>query len=423
MGQTVVEKIAQAHMAEGPKRPLRAGDFLSIRPKHVMTHDNTAAVLKKFKTIGVKQVYDTRQPVFALDHDIQNTSEQNLKQYLAIETFAKEQSIDFYPAGTGIGHQLMMEKGYVLPGSFVVASDSHSNMYGALGAIGTPVVRTDAAAIWATGEFWWQIPRTIQVGLASGKLRPGVSGKDVIITLCGLYNKEEVLNAVVEFTGDGVRGLTIEERMSIANMTTEWGALVGWFPADPQTFAFLRERRLALGSGADGRLVEGVLRGLEANPPAPDKHAVYAAKIKLELSTVTPHVSGPDTVQVMASVAEMAKKKVAIQKAYLLSCVNSRLEDLGAARRGSRREEGRAHGEILCGGSVERRANARGRKRLLEDAGRGWSDVPAPKLWAMHWVGRGTPRGRGGWNLGNEPELQGTDGIARCKVLPRIPGR
>ena len=330
MGQTIVEKIAQAHMAEGPKRPLRAGDFLSIRPKHVMTHDNTAAVLKKFKAIGVKKVLDPRQPVFALDHDIQNTSEQNLKQYAAIEAFAKEQGIDFYPAGTGIGHQLMMEKGYVLPGSFVVASDSHSNMYGALGAIGTPVVRTDAAALWATGEFWWQIPRTIQVELA-GKLRAGVSGKDVIITLCGLYNKEEVLNAVVEFCGEGVHGLTVEERMSIANMTTEWGALVGWFPADAQTFAFLRERRLALGAAADHRLIEGDLRRLEANPPMPDSDAVYAAKIKLDLSTVTPHVSGPDTVQVMSSVAEIAKKKVAIQKAYLLSCVNSRLEDLAAA--------------------------------------------------------------------------------------------
>jgi homoaconitate hydratase len=162
-------------------------------------------------------------------------------------------------------------------------------------------------------------------------MRPGVSGKDVIITLCGLYNKEEVLNAVVEFSGEGVRGLTIEERMSIANMTTEWGALVGWFPADSQTFAYLRERRLALGAGADGRLVEGVLRGLEANPPMPDPDAVYAAKIKLDLSKVTPHVSGPDTVQVMSSVAEIAKKKVAIHKAYLVSCVNSRLEDLTAA--------------------------------------------------------------------------------------------
>ena len=77
-----------------------------------------------------------------------------------MEAFAREHGIDFYPPGTGIGHQIMVEKGYVLPGTFVVASDSHSNMYGALGAIGTPVVRTDAAAIWATGEFWWQIPRT-----------------------------------------------------------------------------------------------------------------------------------------------------------------------------------------------------------------------------------------------------------------------
>jgi homoaconitate hydratase len=182
--------------------------------------------------------------VFALDHDIQNTSEQNLKQYASIEAFSKEQGIDFYPAGTGIGHQLMMEKGYVLPGSFVVASDSHSNMYGALGAIGTPVVRTDAAAIWATGEFWWQIPRTVKVEL-TGRLRPGVTGKDVIITLCGLYNQEEVLNAAVEFTGEGVAALSMEERMSIANMTTEWGALVGWFPADEKTFAYLRERRAA----------------------------------------------------------------------------------------------------------------------------------------------------------------------------------
>src|SRR3954467_5669347 len=240
MAQTIVEKIAQAHLAEGPKRPLRAGDFISIRPKHILTHDNTAAVLKKFKAIGVKKVLDPRQPMFALDHDIQNKSEQNLKQYAAIEQFAKEQGIDFYPAGTGIGHQLMMEKGYVLPGSFVVASDSHSNIYGALGAIGTPVVRTDAAAIWATGQFWWQIPRTVQVEL-KGQLPKGTTGKDVIIALCGLYNKEEVLNAAVEFCRPGVASLSTDARMSIANMTTEWGALVGWFPVDQTTITYMRQ--------------------------------------------------------------------------------------------------------------------------------------------------------------------------------------
>ena len=163
-------KDRAVHMAEGPDRPLRAGDFLSIRPYHVMTHDNTSAVMKKFKAIGAKRVHDPAQPVFTADHDIQNTEESNLAKYRSMEAFAREHGIDFYPPGTGIGHQIMVEKGYVLPGTFVVASDSHSNMYGALGAIGTPVVRTDAAAIWATGEFWWQIPRTVQVVL-EGKLR------------------------------------------------------------------------------------------------------------------------------------------------------------------------------------------------------------------------------------------------------------
>src|SRR4051794_20408427 len=239
MGQTVTENIAQAHLAEGPKRPLRTGDFVSIRPKHVMTHDNTSAVMKKFKSIGAPKIALPRQPAFALDHDIQNQSEDNQKKYRAIERFAREHGIDFYPAGTGIGHQIMCERGYVTPGSFVVASDSHSNMYGALGAVGTPVVRTDAAAIWATAQFWWQVPRTVQVEL-KGKLQPGVTGKDVIIALCGLFNKEEVLNAAVEFCGPGVESLSMDARMTIANMTTEWGALVGWFPCDLVTIAYMR---------------------------------------------------------------------------------------------------------------------------------------------------------------------------------------
>ena len=103
MPQTVVEKIAQAHLADGPNRPLRAGDFVSIRPFHVMTHDNTSAVMSKFKSMGVKTVFDPGQLVFALDHDIQNQEETNLKKYRSIEAFAREQGIDFYPAGSGIG--------------------------------------------------------------------------------------------------------------------------------------------------------------------------------------------------------------------------------------------------------------------------------------------------------------------------------
>ena len=239
MPQTIVEKIAQAHLAEGPKRPLRTGDFLSIRPHRVMTHDNTSAVMSKFKGIGAKKIHNPKQLVFALDHDIQNKDEANQQKYRAIEAFAKEHGVDFYPAGSGIGHQIMVERGYVVPGSFVVASDSHSNMYGALGAIGTPIVRTDAAAVWATGEFWWQIPRSVQVVL-EGKLPAGATGKDVIITLCGLYNHDEVLNAAIEFSGPGVASLSMDARFSISNMTTEWGPLVGWFPVDEVTIKYLK---------------------------------------------------------------------------------------------------------------------------------------------------------------------------------------
>ena len=332
MPQTIVEKIAQTHLAEGPTRPLRTGDFLSIRPHHVMTHDNTSAVMSKFKGIGAKKINDPNQLVFALDHDIQNKDEANQKKYRAIEAFAREHSVDFYPAGSGIGHQIMVERGYVVPGSFVVASDSHSNMYGALGAIGTPIVRTDAAAAWATGEFWWQIPRSVEVVL-EGKLPAGVTGKDVIISLCGLYNHDEVLNAAIEFSGPGVASLSMDARFSISNMTTEWGPIVGWFPVDEVTIHYLRAVQQRLKAMGVERFSEKDVERWTKNPPRPDAGAVYAARIVLDLSQITPHVSGPDTVQVMSSLAEMEKKKVAIQKAYLISCMNSRLEDLDAAAR------------------------------------------------------------------------------------------
>ncbi len=333
MGQTVVEKIAQTHLAGGPDRPLRAGDFVSIRPRYVMTHDNTSSVMAKFASLGAHRLADPRQLVFALDHDIQNKEEDNLKKYRAIEAFAQTQGVDFYPAGTGIGHQVMVEKGYVTPGSFIVASDSHSNMYGAFGAIGTAVVRTDAAAIWATGEFWWQIPRTVQVVL-QGKLPPGAIGKDIIITLCGLYNGGEVLNAAVEFTGPGVATLSMDERLSISNMTTEWGTLTGWFPADGTTLAYLKRRQGALRrKGIMDRIGDADLAAWAQNPPLPDADAEYAARIELNLDEITPHVSGPDTVQVMSSLRDITARHVQIQKAYLVSCVNARLEDLEAAAR------------------------------------------------------------------------------------------
>ncbi|MBW2732847.1 MAG: homoaconitase [Deltaproteobacteria bacterium] len=371
MAQTIVEKIAQASLSgakeAAPQRELKAGDFVSLQPHRVMTHDNSAAVLNKFEAIGASKLANAEQVVFTLDHDIQNRSEANLAKYARIEAFAKAQGSAFYPAGSGIGHQRMVEDGHVLPGTVCVASDSHSNMYGALGALGTPVVRTDAAAIWATGEFWWVIPHTVQVVL-TGRLRPGVSGKDVILTLCGLYNQGEALNAAVEFSGEGVASLSMDARLSIANMTTEWGALVGWFPVDEVTLAFFEGRRAA----GVTRVREEQLAAWRQDPPRPDAGAHYAARIELDLSGVTPQLAGPDVVQKVTSLAEMASRQVKVHKAYLLSCVNSRSEDLQAAAhvlKGKHVAEGVTLYVAAASGEIEARAREEGSWKIFEEAG------------------------------------------------------
>ena len=385
MGLTLVEKIAARH-ADGlaPGTQVRSGDFISIRPRHVMTHDNTGAVIPKFKQIGATSIADPAQPVFAIDHDIQNTSPENLAKYAKIEAFAREHDIDFYPAGTGISHQIMIEQGYVVPGSMVVASDSHSNLYGAMAALGTPVVRTDAASIWATGVTWWQVPRVAKVVL-KGKLLPGVVGKDVIIALCGLFNKDEVLNHAVEFVGDGAANLPMSARMTIANMTTEWGALAGVFPFDEITMRYLSSRVPEFTSpkrpgkrGAKSRSgytnddIEEWWKNRSELSADPD--AQYAIELELDLATVVPHVSGPNEVKTMVSLPEMERKHVPIQKAYLLSCVNARFEDLRDAAevirtRGGRVAEGVEFYLAPASAETQARAESSGDWQTLIDAG------------------------------------------------------
>ncbi len=373
MAQTVIEKITQAHAVGWPAgSEVRAGAYVTIRPDHVMTHDNTSAVLKKFRGLGAARVHDPAQPVYALDHEIQNDSPENLAKYASIEGFAGEQGIVFHPAGSGIGHQLMCENGFIRPGGFVVASDSHSNMYGGLGCVGTPIVRTDAAAAWATGTFWWQVPAMVRVVL-EGRLRPGVTGKDVILTLCGLYNQGEVLNTAVEFAGPGVATLSVDERLAIANMTTEWGALVGWFPVDEVTVAFLRERAAVLrGRGVTDRLTDAQLDAWAADAPRSDEGATYAAEIVLDLATVSPFVAGPDSVQKAQPLDALAPQGIAVHKAYLVSCVNSRLSDLRAAAavvRGRRVADGVEFYIAAASQTVQAAAEADGTWQTLLDAG------------------------------------------------------
>jgi homoaconitate hydratase len=231
-----------------------------------------------------------------------------------------------------------------------VASDSHSNMYGGLGCLGTPVVRTDAAAIWATGRTWWQVPPIAKVEL-TGQLQKGVTGKDVIIALCGFFNNDEVLNHAIEFTGDGIKFLSIDERLAIANMTTEWGALAGVFPVDEITIKWLRKRAQYIafrgfagvpsdsdGNGIHPRInhnrideLQELINLTEENILSADENAFYTKEIILDLSTIQPYVSGPNSVKVMNPIHFFKENEVKINKAYLVSCVNSRVDDLSEA--------------------------------------------------------------------------------------------
>src|SRR5437667_1740860 len=402
MRQTLVEKIA-TRFAVGlePDQLVRSGDFVTIRPKHVMTHDNTGAVIPKFKQIGATRIFDPRQPVFAIDHDIENLSPENLGKYARIDAFAREHGIDFYPAGSGISHQVMVEQGYVIPGALVVGSDSHSNLYGAISALGTPVVRTDAAGIWATGVTWWQVPPVAKVVL-KGKLSAGVVGKDVIIALCGLFNKDEVLNHAVEFMGNGVANLPMSARMTIANMTTEWGALAGVFPFDEVTVNYLRSRVGEFTSpkrpGKRGPTSRSGYTNIDIDEWwknrsdfTADADANYAIELELDLATVVPHVSGPNEVKTMVSLPEMQRKHVPIQKAYLLSCVNARFEDLHDAAevvraRGGHVADGVEFYLAAASAEVQAKSEKNGDWQTLLDAGA----IPLPSgCGACIGLGRG----------------------------------
>ncbi len=397
---TTVEKIA-TRFAVGlaPGQPVRQGDFVTIRPKHVMTHDNTGAVIPKFKEIfkatdtggtPVPRIAHPNQPVFAIDHDIQNVTPENLGKYAKIGSFANEHGIDFYPAGTGISHQVMVEQGYVVPGSMVVGSDSHSNLYGALCCLGTPVVRTDAASIWATGVTWWQCPPVARVVL-KGSLRPGVVGKDVIVALCGLFNHDEVLNHAVEFVldapalraGSESGSLTIDQRMSISNMTTEWGALAGLFPFDEvcRDYLYSRADSFAKGRrpgtrrpGSLGTYTRADVDGWwsRRSELLADAGAHYAIELELDLASIVPHVSGPNDVKTMHALPEIEQRHVTINKAWLMSCVNARYEDLAAAAavvRGRTTAPGVEFYLAAASAETQQRAQREGVWQHLLDAG------------------------------------------------------
>jgi homoaconitate hydratase len=339
MGRTFVEIVVEQHAAGRPLlRAPRPGDIVWLCPKKLMTHDNTSAILARFRSMGASRVADPSRCVIVLDHDIQNKAPSNMAKYAAIEAFAREQNIEFHAAGTGIGHQVMIERGHVKASELCVAADSHANMYGALGALGVAVSRSDAAGIWASGMFWWEVPQSVRV-VFEGRLPPGATAKDVALLLCSLY-PDDVVGAVVEFDGPGVTTLSRDDRLTLSNLTTEWGAIGGVFPA-------------------------------EGSVP-PDAEASYAATITFDLSAVSPHVSGPDTLSHAAPVGALAPGRIAIQKAYLVSCANGRLSDLDAAAavlRGRRVAPGVSLYVAAASARVQRDAEASGAWPTLLEAG------------------------------------------------------
>lgn len=340
--QTLTEKIVQRYAVGLPEGKLvQSGDYISLAPEYCMTHDNSWPIILRYMSIGATQIHRPQQLVMALDHDVQNISESNLKKYQQIEAFAKLHGIHFYPAGRGIGHQIMVEEGYAWPNTLAVASDSHANMYGGVACLSTALVRSDASSIFATGRTWWKIPPIAKMTF-TGSLPPGVTGKDVIVALCGLFNQDQVLNHAIEFTGsdEAMQSLTIDDRLTIANMTTEWGSNTALFPMDAVLRRWLEEKIARAAQNPElpsttGRLSKQRLEASFSNILRADPGARYAKRFYLNLSTLAPYVSGPNSVKVATPLHKLPT--ISIDKAYLVSCTNSRASDLAAAAQVFRR--------------------------------------------------------------------------------------
>ncbi|EXJ80711.1 homoaconitase [Capronia epimyces CBS 606.96] len=319
--QTLTEKILQRHSVDLPQgKVVRSGDYVQIQPHRCMTHDNTWPVAMRFMSTGATKIKDPDQLVFALDHDVQNKSASNLKKYEQIQEFAKKHGV---------------EELFVWPGTLCVGSDSHSNMYGALGSLGVALVRTDAAGIFATGKSWFQCPPVVQVNLL-GTLPPGVRGKDVIIALCGLFPLD-VLNHSVEFVGseETMASIPMDDRLTISNMSTEWSATSAMFPIDTTLERWLRykatEAAMLEDRSTRQRITHEMVDELFANPLRADPGAHYAKKLYLNLSTLSPYISGPNSVKISTPLHDLATQNIKIDKGYIVSCTNSRSSDLKAA--------------------------------------------------------------------------------------------
>ena len=308
MGQTFVEKVFSKKLG----RTIREGEIVEVEPDVAMSHDNTAAISIKFRDIGVDRVYNPDIHVIVLDHAAPAPSEKYALNQKIVREFVRQFKLPhFYDVNKGICHQVLAEEGFVLPGTIMVGSDSHTTTYGAFGAFGTGIGRSEMAVIFATGKIWFRVPESIKITV-KGKLPEGIASKDLILHIIGDLGADGALYKSVEFYGETIESLSIGSRMTIANMTIEMGGKNGFIPPDDKTLEWLKPRAR--------KPFEVVLA---------DPDAKYEQKLEYDVSSLEPQVACPHTVDNVKPVSEVEGTKV--HQAFLGSCVNGRLEDIAAA--------------------------------------------------------------------------------------------
>ena len=311
MGMTMTQKILAAHAGLDS---VKAGDLIEAKLDLVLGNDVTTPVaVKEFDKAGFTKVFDKDKIAIVLDHYTPCKDIKSAELCATAREFAKRFDIThFYDVGkVGIEHALLPEKGIVGPGDCIIGADSHTCTYGALGAFSTGVGSTDMAAGIASGENWFKVPSAIKVNL-TGKLPKYVSGKDVILHLIGLIGVDGALYKSIEFTGDGVKELNIDDRFTIANMAIEAGGKNGIFPVDEITLEYVK--------GRFNRLI----KVYEA-----DEDAEYESVVEINLSELKPTVSLPHLPSNTKTVDEV--KGLPINQVVIGSCTNGRISDLRAA--------------------------------------------------------------------------------------------
>lgn len=311
MGMTMTEKILAAHAG---LKEVKAGDLIEAKLDLVLGNDVTTPVaVKVFEEAGFTRVFDPERIAIVLDHYTPCKDIKSAELCKTARDFAhKHQVKHFFDVGqVGIEHALLPEKGIVAPGDLVIGADSHTCTYGALGAFSTGVGSTDMAAGMASGLNWFKVPAAIQVVL-KGKLQPFVSGKDVMLHLIGTIGVDGALYRSLEFTGEGVAELTMDDRFTIANMAIEAGGKNGIFPVDEKTLAYIQPR------------VQRPFKIFEADP---DAH--YERVVEIDLNTLEPTVAMPHLPSNTKTVREVAG--LPIDQVVIGSCTNGRIGDMRIA--------------------------------------------------------------------------------------------